>query len=354
MHRDPYLVPPRKRKNNRFFIIRGTFDGKPDNEKSTGTADEDLANRMLARLIYNEKCNIQAREFKTFNFAADHYIAWRNSSKRELGFIDKMRPHIGNMPINEITQSDIVALANLLHPKGKGTTKNRAVVRPISAIMRYAAKPTHKWCDLCQIEAFKEQPVMKRAIPVEDAIRLVNETKGMQRLFLLWLFKHSDRVTATLQVEGKNIHIDQGYYDRLTGKSVKRWVKAPLDLEVVNALKDEYGLELPQGRIFSWGDRHNVYRWIKPLSKRINIAFTPHVARHSILSWIADAGGSSSQIKTRAGHASLKSSEPYLAENLNVTRDITAKFSLVKKKHIRLESRGTPRGKSDRKCNNDE
>lgn len=344
MRTEPYLVDPGTRKGNKYYIIRGTFDGKADNERSTRTADAELAGAMLARLIYEERAGLRARELKTFDFCADQYIAWKNPPKRELQFIDKLRGYLGDVPANDINQSHLVAAANSLYRDHKASSKNRAVMRPASAILHYAAKPSHKWCDYWQVELFEEEEVKKRSMKIEDVRKLVEATDSLQRLFLLWLFKHADRITASVMVEGKHINLAKNTYERLTGKKKKKWQNAALDGEVKAALIAQFGPRMPEGRIFPWGDRHNVYRWTKPLSKHLKVKFTPHMARHSILSWIGDAGGNSIQIKTRAGHASLKSSEPYLAENLDITREITAQFSLVSKKPIRLESRGTPRG----------
>lgn len=344
MHRrgEPYLIPPGTRKNNAFFIIRGNFGGKTDNEKSTGTDDEELAEQMLAQLIYDEKRGYVAQAVRSFEWCTEQYIAWRNPPTRERTFLKVICQHIGDMPIHELTQADLVATANTIYSDTKASTKNRAVMRPASAVIHYAAKSSNGWCHLWQVELFPEDPVKKRSMSLKDAQKLVNATSGMQKLFLLWLFKHGDRVTGTIETEGKNIHLKDGYYDRLTGKKKKHWRKAPLDPEVKAALADVFGRKLPQGRVFPWPSRWATYRWLKPLSKRLKVKFSPHMARHSILSWIGDAGGNSIQIKTRAGHASLKSSEPYLTENLDVTRDITAQFVLTK-------IRGTIRGKKSKK-----
>lgn len=342
MQRDPYLVQPGARKNNRNWLIRGTFEGKNDNEKSTGTTDENLARAMHARLVYEERTKQDHRINKTFRYAADEYIAWKNPSDREKGFLDEICKYIGNVAIRDITQSDLVGIANNIYKGKKGSSKNRGVMHPASAVIHYASKPTHKWCELWQIELFEETPVKKRTMTIEDARKFVKATDGIEKSLILWLFKHSDRITSSIEVMGPHIHLKENYYDRLTGKKKKKWIKAPLDPEVKASLMEVYGSKMPQGTIFPWKNRWTVYKWIKPISKRLKVKFTPHMARHSILSWIGDAGGNSIQIKTRAGHASLKSSEPYLAENLKVTRDITAKFVLGK-------TRASCRGKSSRK-----
>lgn len=38
----------------------------------------------------------------------------------------------------------------------------------------------------------------------------------------------------------------------------------------------------PSGRVFPWGDRHNVYRWLRPLCKRLGVSYTPHQSRHAM------------------------------------------------------------------------
>ena len=82
--------------------------------------------RIFDEIIPTDAGQTYAREHKTFNYAADQYIAWRKPAKRELGFIHKMRAYIGDKPVHEITQSDAVALANTLYPTGKGSSKKAA------------------------------------------------------------------------------------------------------------------------------------------------------------------------------------------------------------------------------------
>lgn len=342
------LIPPyarKPRKNNPYYIIRGEIDGK-DIERSTKTNDRSIADKIYADFIHGLAHDTKARETKTLRYASDCYIQLHNPSKRELGFIDMLCSFHGDTPVSQITQEDLVGMANTLYPTSKGSTKNRAVLGPAYAILNYSAGKARKWCDYPEMEKFEEDPVQSRKTTIDVARALVGATKSDKRLLILWLFKHSDRITGTLGVEGAHVHMDQDYYDRLTGKKKKKWVKAPLDPEVKNCLIGLYGSKLPQGRIFPWNDRWQVYDWLTPLCASLGVRFTPHVARHSILSWIGDAGGNSFQIKLRAGHASLKSSEPYMAENLKVTRDITAQFVLVEDESIRVKRRGKSSSKA--------
>lgn len=345
MRKEPYLVAPGRRKNNKHFLIRGTFYGKPDNELSTGTTNEELAELMRSRIVYEEKCGIQAVEEKYFVYAVNQYIAAKNPSERTRDFLRVLCTFWATTPIREV-EEQIMDVANRLYPDAKGSTKNRAVLVPAYAVLNWAASRPRKWCDVPEMEKFKEEPVQKRAMTIENAQKLVKATQGLERLLLLWLFKHSDRITGSISVFGSDIYMAQDYYQRLSGKSRKTWQRAPLDPEVKKALIALFGRKLPSGRIFPWLNRYAVYRWLKPLCKRLGVKFTPHMARHSILTWIADAGGSSSQIKTRAGHASINSSEPYLAENLKATRAITSKFVLGKKRVIRRKTRGQTRGRN--------
>jgi len=34
--------------------------------------------------------------------------------------------------------------------------------------------------------------------------------------------------------------------------------------------------------VFPWGDRHNVYRWLRPLCAKLGVVYTPHQSRHAM------------------------------------------------------------------------
>lgn len=331
------LIKPGKR--GKFWVIRGTVHLFIDKdvitkrvEKSTGTTNKNeaiAAKQEMVRILEEEE---RVSNVVTFREASVRYREGKKYSRREQMMIDRINTYLGDMDIREVSRHDLVAAANSLYPTAKASSKNRLVLTPCASILHYAADDANRWREYVKIKKLDEDEVKTRSTTIQVARKLVKATKGDKRLLILWLFKHGDRITASLNVLGSDIYLKDNYYMRLIGKKKKRWVKASLDAEVKSALIAVHGAKMPQGRIFTWGDRHNVYRWLRPLCKRLKVTFTPHVARHSILSWIGDAGGNEIQIKTKGGHASLKSSERYLASNMKVVSDITAQFPLTKGK----------------------
>ncbi len=41
-------------------------------------------------------------------------------------------------------------------------------------------------------------------------------------------------------------------------------------------------------RVFPWSDHRSDYHWLTPLKKKLGIAFTPHMARHTFASELGD------------------------------------------------------------------
>lgn len=317
------LKPPGDR-GRKYWYIRGTFRGKRYDE-STSTLVKEEAERRKAELETAIIADQYAADVKTFDYAADQFKKFRNPKAYDVKRIDAVTAVLSGTPVSEITQAHIVSVADIIRPGYHPATRNRDVVRPISSVLHYAAD--NKWCGWMRIKKFREPTSEKRAVSLKTARKLIKATTGQQKLLLLWLFKHGDRISDTLNILGPNIDLKRRVYKMRIGKSDK-WRLAPMDKEVTDELRRLYK-RLPAGRIFSWGNHHNVYRWLNPLCEGLKIEFTPHMARHSILTWIANSGGSIVQIKGRGGHADIKSAEPYLSESLTAVRDITARFKLT-------------------------
>src|SRR5260370_35952606 len=77
-----YLIPPGKRKGNRYYLVRGEVGGRSI-EVSTKTVNEATAERFAARLTIKllDSRVPELGEDITFDKGADLYIAYRNPSK---------------------------------------------------------------------------------------------------------------------------------------------------------------------------------------------------------------------------------------------------------------------------------
>src|SRR5438270_12370865 len=133
------LVPPGTRKNNPYYLVRGTVDGR-DIEVSAKTRDKAVAKRFAAELERELLTRRVPRpgEAVTFSGAADLYIAYRDPSKADRLRIERLKRAIGKKVVADIRQADLVAAADLLQPNRSPATRNRAVIRMAAAVLHYA------------------------------------------------------------------------------------------------------------------------------------------------------------------------------------------------------------------------
>jgi len=75
-----------------------------------------------------------------------------------------------------------------------------------------------------------------------------------------------------------------------------------------------------QERIWSVRDRWTAYDLLAAARKRSGVDFTPHMARHSVGSWLNDAGAGLKTIMATLGHADPKSSMRYQDADVETIR----------------------------------
>lgn len=320
------LFPPGTRKGNRFFVVRGKIDGR-DVEVSTKTRDETAA-RIFA-LEFERRCLESGvpgqSEAVTWSRAADFYSAARRVSRDDERYIARLKKIIGEKPVRAIRQVDLDDAATRLHPSAAPETINRQVYTPAIAILNYAV--SNDWCDERKWRRPKIGDPATRAAAPDAGVALVNATEGDKRLLLLWLWKHGTRISDALRVRWSGIDLTARTYELWISKA-RRWKTFPMDDEVwellVNAPEDER-----RGTLFPWGDRHNVYRWLRPLAEQLGVHFTPHMARHRLGRDLSAAGAGLRTIMDALGQKSPKSALRYVSEDVEVVRLMQAKRKRV-------------------------
>lgn len=317
------IYPPGIRGRS-FYQIRGTLQGKRY-DVSTGTTNKAVAEKRKAELEIAILGSRGREDEITFEYAAEQYLRYReNLNDRDYNQVIALIGVLGDKPVQYIVQADLVMAANTLMPDGAAGNKNRWVMRVAAAVMHYAAN--NNWCAYQRYKLFKEPRPVTRAVSIEVAQLLIaNASKPIHKLFLLWLFKHGDRVTDATNVEWGNIDLADGTY-RLYIHKTDQWRTAPIDDEVVGLLA-ELAREAGDAKyVFPWRGRHSVYNWIKRLAKRLKVKFTPHMARHTVGTQLQKSGASQRAIMDRLGHADLKSSMRYQGSDIEVVKAATAKL----------------------------
>ena len=226
------LIAPGLR-GNKCFYVRGQINGKRV-EVSSDTTDKATAEKFKADLEVSLRDNLTAPDKVTFRMAAESYIGWRNPSPRDETQIRVLIEVFGDRFVNELVQADLVRAADFLMPNGNPANKNRWVIRPAASVLHYAAN--NRWCEWQRIRLFKEPRPVTRATTPDVAKKLIKAApKPEQKLLLLWIFKHGDRITDAINVEWARIDFEGRFYRHYERKNDK-WRTAPVDDEVLALL----------------------------------------------------------------------------------------------------------------------
>ena len=297
------LFPPGSRKGYRFWYVRGTYNGKPV-EVSTGATAKDAAEDFLVGLpaALRSPADID-RSKATFADAIDLYVAYRKPSKSDTRYIGRLRARLGHKRLAEFKTAVIVEAAADLYPAATNETKNRQAFVPAAAILHHAAD--NGLCDWLRIKKLPERKPAAR-LPSDNAERLlIANTDGLKKLLLTILFRQGWRITEALRLAADNIDRPARVFRFYISKT-DQWVTLPMAPEVASLMPRKV-----VGRLFPWRLRGGVYKWLKPLRRKLGIRFTPHMARHLFATSKRAAGWDLADIKDAGGWRDLKSVERY-------------------------------------------
>jgi integrase len=274
------LLPPGKR--GPFFYLRGSHSGRRF-EVSTGTKDRPSAEKFAAdyvAAILRDRllAGAQVQGPVTFGTAAAAYIAFREPRKDDKMWVEQLSAWVGHRLVEDLRHADLVAAAAELLPGRANATKNRNVIGPASAVLHYAAE--QGWC---AYRRFRRFPVSRRSPrqPAPDAVmmKLLGTAEGHQRLFLAMLYETGLRVTDLLRLEEEHLDLAGSAILARVSKTADRiriLISPPLVAMLATTPRSK------NCRVFPWGDRHNVYRWLRPLCAQLKVSYTPHQSRHAL------------------------------------------------------------------------
>lgn len=273
----PYkLWPPGTRKGNRTWLARGTVDGRRFEkilEAKTRPTAEAEAEIFIASLRA-----VGPDTIVPFEDAADAYMAGKDLGKQEVAYVKRLKTHFHGTPVGEILGTHLTAAAHALAHGTSNSNKNRAVITPGSSILHFASE--QGWC---QERRFRRLPTSRRSnrkpAPTSTMQLLLSKTSGAQQAFLAWLYETGQRITASLHMMRDDIDLERRIAKVTSDKTDDHGMIeiSPRLAAMIEALP-----ERPDGRVFPWGDRHNVYRWLKPLREALGVSYTPHQSRHAM------------------------------------------------------------------------
>lgn len=138
----PTFYAPGTRKGNRFYVVRGSINGR-EREIPTETRDKRVAQRawdaFKAAVKERERTEPEPCAPATFGSVADAYLSVATRSKSDRRYIKRLVGRLGAMPIGSVTQMDVHAAA-ALYPDGTAATRNRQAVAPAAAVLHSRRK----------------------------------------------------------------------------------------------------------------------------------------------------------------------------------------------------------------------
>jgi len=82
---------------------------------------------------------------------------------------------------------------------------------------------------------------------------------------------------------------------------------------------------ITKGLLFPWQTRYGVYKWLRPLCRRLGVTFTPHMTRHFLGKRLNLSGAGLKTIMEALDHADGTSSLRYQDADVEIVRDTLRK-----------------------------
>jgi hypothetical protein len=286
------LYAPGERKGNRYYVYRHQgHEFVCRDENGEKTADARAARRAVQRFHQNLSRARRAAPAgpRTFGEVAELYIRGRDLSALEERRVRRLiADPIGGMPVALVRQADIDAAAQRIRsPDARklelsAATRNREVYAPVAAILHYAEE--NEWAAYRRVRRLKEPKPETRRPASGVADTLLANTEGLQHLLLLLWFRQGWRVQESLSLREDKIDLAAREMALFVRKA-RTWKTMPMHDDVFLALANRVGPR--QERVFPW-TRWQVYHWLREITQRLGVRFTPHMARHEFGSLIRD------------------------------------------------------------------
>lgn len=270
------LYPPGTRKGNRTYVLRIWHDGRQVEKVLEATKRSDA--QVEARAFLKGLDRPAAGALVGFSTAADAYMEAKRLGKEDLAYVDRLKRFFRDTPCSEILGAHLISAAHAICTGTTDANKNRAVITPASSILHYAAE--QGWCPERRYRRLAVSRRSNRRPATSDTMRLLlGNTTGHRHLLLAWLYETGQRISDALHLQRADLDLQRGIA-RVGSDKTDDHGQLELSPELVAMLAN--APHLPSGRVFPWGDRHNVYRWLKPLCASLGVSYTPHQSRHAM------------------------------------------------------------------------
>lgn len=308
------FYPPGTR--GRYWTWRGTIRGR-EHELSLKTTDRKRARERAAELVGRLGRDADPSRPVSFAEAAEAYAAFRPPARHNQKNLDRLAAHWRDVAVAELRHADLVDAAQRLLPGRSPSTWNRAILTPAAAVLHYAAR--QEWCAYRKFERFAEPRLSPRRPASDAAVRTLIANADLtgtykpqrnaylkktrtdrvakhKRLLLAVLYELGIRISDALRLRDSQFDLPAGILEVTADKTEERG-KVRLSAELVAMLADTPRCD--GGKLFPWSSRHGVYKWLRPLTRRLGVTYTPHMSRHAMASDLHAEGVERARIRER-------------------------------------------------------
>lgn len=318
------LIPPGRRKANRNYYVRGAAAGR-EFEVSARTADREAAARFAERFYAEFVAAIHADDpalrrphsrpaRPSFADAAAAYCAFRDPRPDDRRFLRRICAEIGARDAASIVQADLVAIANRLLPAASNSHKNRSVLDLAGRVLHYAHEAFG--VPYLRIRRFKV-PRRSTRQPASEATMaaLLANTDGAKFLLLATLYETGLRIQDALDLRARAFEpARRALLARIakTDDAIAITLSAGLAAGIARHLGGGgQAKAAPDAFIFPWRTRWEVYKWLRPLTKKLNVVYTPHMSRHALATELGRRGVPDAVAKDYGAWADARSLHRY-------------------------------------------
>ena len=310
------LIPPGRRHDNKVYYAVVTVKRKR-REVSTDTRDPRLARRFAEQIeteMYEREV-LGSGTPTTVGTAIEDYLAFRRPGQNDRRYLDLLRKWLGKELISEIDQNTFDRAAQALYPGRSADTWNRQVYTPLQAVLGHAGVTL-------RLRRPKQRKPRNKAVSRDTAHMLIaNAGDPDLRALLTLLFYAGCRIgeaitltTNRVDLVGRRLCFDITKTDRDSWR--------PMHEKVFEALAN-----LPERKqVFRWQTSSGPRKPLKALCKKLRITFTPHMARHSFATWLADEGVGLKDVMEAGGWEDYKSVLRYTGSNVERVRKAVDKL----------------------------
>lgn len=323
------LIPPGKRKNNRYYLLRGRVRGRVIELSAKKDLDPDAAKRWRAETeagLFGPPTVVGV--VFTFADAIDEYLAATRPALETHDALEWLRRDpLAMMALRDVRPMHLIAAAHRLYPDTKNATKNRWGITPAAAVMSFANK--NGLCAWGHAQHLPEDKrTYRRVFGAENQGKLVAAAKvhnpDLWRL-LIGLAYQGWRIGEYLGLDWEHVDLPRSAAMLRVGKA-KTWKLIRLSPEFYSALASVPEAERV-GRVFPFKDRHAVYRALRPLNKALGLHFTPHMARHDFATDLNAAGATLNDIRDASSWTSTEAiRDHYIEADERQVRAVLAKL----------------------------